>query len=378
MSGSTHTSYLPNSKLKDKVQACEVILGNSNKRFSGVTSSMLQTAMLQNKQINLCVLGKHNMPDSLTCISFWQAAKWLQKNNTSHPYRVFHARRNDEMLQALVLKYMFGIKLKIIFTSTAQRKHSKFTCWLMSKMDSVISTNSAAAGYLQFEVDDIIAHGVDRHKFTPVIDRAELREQLGKTRYPMAGIFGRVRAQKGIHLFVQACIENCQKNFDFQAIICGSIDDPAYVNKLQNKIAQAKLSHRIKFLGEQDFVQVVKWMQACDIVCALSDNEGFGLTVLEAMSCGAAVVATKAGAWPDIIQSGQNGLLVDVNDQAAITNALHVLISRPELKMQLGLRGHQTVINNYSIEDEANKLCQFYKNVLNQTQKDLYENSTVG
>ena len=45
------------------------------------------------------------------------------------------------MIQGLIAKYIFGSKIKIIFLSTAQRDHTKFTKWLISKMDSVISTS---------------------------------------------------------------------------------------------------------------------------------------------------------------------------------------------------------------------------------------------
>ncbi|EWH11187.1 glycosyltransferase family 4 domain-containing protein [Catenovulum agarivorans DS-2] len=354
------------SQIKQQISECQVILGNSNKRFSGVTSTMLATAQVQHEQIALCVLGKHHVPKSLLAVNFWQAARWLQQSKTDSQVRVFHARRNDEMIQALLLKYVFGIALKIVFTSTAQRQHSKFTRWLMDKMDAVISTNSAAASYLAFAPDALIPHGVDHKKFSPVIDRTELREQLGRPRLHMAGIFGRVRRQKGIHLFVQACIETCQQQADFQAVICGAYDDQEYVEQLKQQIAQAKLSHRIKFLGEQPFSQVVKWMQACDIVCALSENEGFGLTVLEAMSCGAAVIATRAGAWPDIIRNGQNGVLVNVNAQAEITNALQTLASQAKLRMAFSVSARQTVLNHYRIESEALALCELYQNLLKQ------------
>jgi glycosyltransferase involved in cell wall biosynthesis len=54
------------------------------------------------------------------------------------------------------------------------------------------------------------------------------------------------------------------------------------------------------------------------LVSALSDNEGFGLTVLEAMSSGGDVLATEAGAWEDIIRSALDGYIVPVNDKQAV------------------------------------------------------------
>jgi mannosyltransferase len=84
----------------------EVILGNSNKRFSGVTSTMLQTLKHQQSKITLRVLGKHHLPDELAHlnIGFWQLVRDCKTPLPNGNSRVFHARRNDEMIQALLLK----------------------------------------------------------------------------------------------------------------------------------------------------------------------------------------------------------------------------------------------------------------------------------
>ncbi len=60
---------------------------------------------------------------------------------------------------------------------------------------------------------------------------------------------------------------------------------------------------------------------------ALSDNEGFGLTVLEAMSSGAAVLAADAGAWEKIIRPATDGYIVPVNDQQAVIEKMDLLLS---------------------------------------------------
>ncbi len=88
-------------QLSDEI---ELIIGNSNSNFSGVTSTMLQVLPEQQKLINLRVMGKHHLPDTSLNISFWQVVKMCRKPLSDGRFRIFHARRVDEMIQALLLK----------------------------------------------------------------------------------------------------------------------------------------------------------------------------------------------------------------------------------------------------------------------------------
>ena len=75
---------------------------------------MLQVLPKQSELVELAVLGKHNLPDQVPTIGFGEMIS-LSKQS-SEPI-IFHARRNDEMIQALLAKAL-GAKLKIAFTST--------------------------------------------------------------------------------------------------------------------------------------------------------------------------------------------------------------------------------------------------------------------
>ena len=117
-----------------KESSIQLILGNSNKRFSGVTSTMLQVLPYQKKITELAILGEHHITDNTRILNFHEFCKLCKKTLPDGKSRVFHARRNDEMIQALIAKKLFGAKIKIVFTSTAQRHHSNFTRWLMKQM----------------------------------------------------------------------------------------------------------------------------------------------------------------------------------------------------------------------------------------------------
>lgn len=342
---------------------CELIVGNSNPRFSGVTSTMLQTLVHQVTMMDVKVLGSSHLPDESLAISFWQIVKCCRKPRDDRKNRVFHARRNNEMIQALLLKYVFGVKIKIVFTSTAQRFHSVFTRWLMSKMDAVISTCDAAAGYLISKPSVIIPHGIRTDIYYPDENRTELWRSLGFGGDRGIGIFGRVRAQKGVHHFVHACIEVLPRYPQYTALIVGAIStaNQAFVVDLQKKITSAGLQDRIIFLGEQPFERIPVLFRAVSLVAALSRNEGFGLTALEAMGSASAVLATEAGAWKEVVRQGVDGCVVPADNSKCISESLKLMLASPDRLDAMGRSGRHRVEALYTVDREAKQLCDFFR-----------------
>ncbi len=349
-----------------RIERSELILGNSNKRFSGVTSTMLQTMEIQKSLTNLVVMGRHNVGDVEYVVSFWDIFRYARKRLANGNKRVFHARRNDEMIQALILR-LFGVPLIIVFTSTAQRFHSRFSKWLMSKVDHVISTCSAAASYLEIPPEVIIPHGIQTATFLPAKDRSAAWASLGLKGEYGIGQFGRVREQKGVHLLVRASIKVLPKYPEFTTVIGGAISDEnrAFVDGLKSEIDDAGLSDRIIFIGEQPFERIPQLFSAMTVVTALSKNEGFGLTVLEAMSSEAAVIATQAGAWEDIVRPNIDGNIVPIESVDVLSETLEKMLSKPSALLQMGQNGRERVLEFFTVEREAKELLDFFRSIQN-------------
>ncbi len=353
-------------------QEVELIIGNSKRNFSGITSTMLQVVSYQKDLIPLRVMGKNNLSDPALAISFWQVVKMCRRPLANGKYRVFHARRVDEMIQAVVLKHLFRAKIKLVFSSAAQRKRARFTRWLTRQMDSVIAMCKASASYLEFPPNTIIYHGVNTNTYTVSDDKEKSWQALNllgdikpKGKRGIA-ILGRVRKQKGVHLFVQSCIALLKDYPDYTAVVVGGIAPKhgAFSQELQSNIEQAGLSDRIVFTGEQDFSDIPKIFSSLSLVVALSENEGFGLTILEAMSSGAAVLASEAGAWPEVVRDGVDGYVVPVNDLAAVTEKMALLLSDKAKLEQMGQSGRQRVLEHYTAEREAKELTAFIKTLV--------------
>ena len=86
------------------------------------------------------------------------------------PFNIWHVRRNSEMQFAIFARDILKLPVKIVFTSAAQRRHSAWPRWLISKMDAVIATSEEAASFVP-NVVSVIPHGVDLDRFFPSNDQ---------------------------------------------------------------------------------------------------------------------------------------------------------------------------------------------------------------
>ena len=115
---------------KERKVSPKLILPNLGRRFSGVTSTMLQTLPHQMKAIPLVVWGGAFIEQDVPVVRLGELLRITREATKDGCVRVYHARRNIEMLWGLILKKLFRRKLKLVFTSTAQRKHSRYTRFL--------------------------------------------------------------------------------------------------------------------------------------------------------------------------------------------------------------------------------------------------------
>jgi mannosyltransferase len=300
------------------------------------------------------------MPAGTRILSFREMLQICRQPLPDGRYRVFHARRNDEMIQALLARAL-GAKIRIAFTSTAQRRHSRFTRWLMERMDGVISTCTAAAAYLPRPPDIIVPHGVNTARYRPPADRIAAWRALGFPGDCGIGMFGRVRHSKGTDLLVDAALELLPRYPGATVVICGSCQpaDAGFRQALLDRIGRAGLGERIRFIGEQPYDRLPELFQGMSIVTALSRHEGFGLTPLEAMASGCAVLTSRAGAWPDVVEDGVTGYLTATGDAVDVRRGLDLLLQDIEQARHMGRAGRARVEALYTVEREARQLTDY-------------------
>ena len=335
-----------------------VIIPNLHWNYTGVTATNRMIAPRVARLIAACWLGA-DAPAGIATMSFRDL---LALRFRGRRPIVWHARRNNEMMAGLALKAL-GWPLRLVFTSAAQRHHTWITRWLIARMDAVVATSPASASYLHVP-HDVITHGVDTERYRPSDNReTELREAGITTRYAI-GCFGRVRHQKGTDLFVEAMCRLLPRYPDFSAVIVGAIDDASFERALKDRIAQSGLQGRIRILGELPIDDVPAWYRRVLIYAFTSRNEGFGLTIIEAMASGDALVATRAGAAEVVVRDQDNGLLVPTDNADALTQALETLMRDPAAAAAMGARARKYIVEKFSVEAEAEKYAAIYRRVL--------------
>jgi len=334
----------------------ELIVPNLHRRYSGVTATNRMVAPKLAKLFRAAWFGT-DAPDGIArmgvgdLLKLWRRARPL----------IWHARRNDEMIVGVLLR-LLGWPLKLVFTSAAQRHHTWITRWLISRMDAIIATSVISASYLKREAT-IVLHGVDTDTYAPPSDRAAAFAESGLPGRYAIGCFGRVRAQKGSDVFVDAMLRLLPRYPDFTAVMVGAItvDQTGFANDLKKRIEAAGLASRIVVTGELSIEEVQRWYRRLTIYAFTSRNEGFGLTLIEAMAVGAALVASRAGAAELVVEDGVTGALTPPGDVDALVAALEPLMRDPAAASAMGARARARVVEKFSLDAEAAGIAAVYR-----------------
>ena len=344
----------------------DVLVPNFKRRLSGVTATVVRLVPLQAQSIRIAAAAPA-LPANIPQVPLWALLTMSRRGPAG--WRVWHARRNVEMLAGLALAGLLRKRLRFVFTSASQRRHSWLTRALIRKMDAVVSTSDKTARYLE-RPSQVIHHGIDLVAFSPADDRAGLRTRLGLPGGgPLIGCYGRIRAQKGTDLFVQAAIALCHRFPDLSAVMIGRAlpKDAAFLASLRDQVRAAGLTDRILFHDEVPVWDMPDWYRVLDVYVAPQRWEGFGLTPLEAMACGVPVVAADVGAFRDLVAEGQTGFVVPPGAADLLEQATAALLSDPARLEAFRHAARAHMEQNFDIRQEAAALIALYCQLLAPT-----------
>ena len=343
----------------------EVLAPNFKRRLSGVTSTIVQLIPRQRALGTRIAAFGPGLPEGLPRLR-WTQLPGMWKAPSGGRLRVWHARRNNEMIAGLVLRDILRMPLKLVFTSAAQRHHKPLTRWLINRMDRVVATSERSGSYLQVPHSTIL-HGIDTQEFHPPVGAEDTMEATGFPGRHIVGCFGRIRHQKGTDLFVRAMIALLPEYPHWTAVITGRVtaEHKSFADGLKAEVEAEGLSDRIVFLGEVPDVKI--WYRRITLYVTASRNEGFGLTPLEAMASQTAVIASDAGAYPEIIVPGETGEIVPAGDGEALTRAITPYLADPGKAADAARKGLDHVRENFDIVREASALNEVYEGLLGRS-----------
>ncbi|HEX5745611.1 MAG TPA: glycosyltransferase family 4 protein [Archangium sp.] len=178
-----------------------------------------------------------------------------------------------------------------------------------------------------------IFNGVDTRRFLP-------RTRAGG-RVELITIANLVKS-KGVHHLLRALGRLRSPRVRLRVV-----GDGPELQSLRELSVELGIQHQTEFLGLRNDVHDL--LGASDICIQPTLLEAFGLTIAEAMACGCAVVASRAGGIPEVIQHGSTGLLVEPGDEAGLAAAIDRLVREPELRRRLGESARRRAREHYRL-----------------------------
>ena len=182
------------------------------------------------------------------------------------------------------------------------------------------------------------------------------------------GYISRMCEENGLEVLVDAFILFKKKpgKEGVKLIVTGGStgDDQDFLKKIRNKISEAGISEDVDFHkdfeneGRHEFFSKVSLISV-----PVLEGEAFGMYLLEAMASGVAVVQPALGAFPEIVNLSEGGMIYQPNKPEELAEALDDLHQNPDKLSSLSRNAREGITRHFSIHDQASRMMKFYKQI---------------
>lgn len=209
---------------------------------------------------------------------------------------------------------------------------------------------------------EVIPYGVDQRRLERSPDVAARETRLRASHPgPLILFVGRLVPYKGLTVLLRAMVD-----VPATAVLVGDGPQRATLEALARELG---IASKVVFAGEVDEVGLTAWYHACDLFVLPSTTraEAFGVVQTEAMACGKPVVSTALPSGvPWVNRDGETGLVVPPEDARALAAALSRLAGDAGLRQQMGERGRQRVLAEFTADRMASRAVQLYRDVMSE------------
>jgi len=176
---------------------------------------------------------------------------------------------------------------------------------------------------------------------------------------PLIVFAARMLRDKGVCEYVAAAKLLRRQGLQARFVLVGDRDSESPTAISAEQLADWQRNTVVEWWGHRDDIREV-FAQA-HIVCLPSYREGLPKVLLEAASCGRPIVATDVPGCREVVRDGENGLLVPPRNVTALAQALRQLVEKPELRRQMGARGREIVMTEFSVEKVVHETLEVYR-----------------
>ena len=209
----------------------------------------------------------------------------------------------------------------------------------------------------------VIRNGIDTREYAPDPGTDVLAKYGVDPDRPYVIFVGRVTRQKGLPVLLRAA---AGLDPGAQLVLCaGQADTPelaAEVDELVGALTAAR-SGVILISGMLAKREVIQLLSHARVFACPSVYEPLGIVNLEAMACGAAVVASRVGGIPEVVVDGETGLLVPPGDPEALAETMNVLVRDPDLAAEMGRRGRARAAAEFDWAAIAVQTAELYRDL---------------
>ncbi|MCK9926807.1 glycogen synthase [Frankia sp. Mgl5] len=210
----------------------------------------------------------------------------------------------------------------------------------------------------------VIRNGIDTDEYTPD-DRTDVLERYGvDPDRPSVVFVGRITRQKGLPVLLRAA---ARLDPSAQLVLCaGAPDTPEQLAEVTGLVDGLRASRDgvvwlSGMLAKPEVIQILS--HATVFVCP-SVYEPLGIVNLEAMACGTAVVASRVGGIPEVVASGETGLLVPPDDPVALAAAINEVLADPGRAAAMGRAGRDRAVAEFGWPAVAERTADLYEKVM--------------
>lgn len=148
----------------------------------------------------------------------------------------------------------------------------------------------------------------------------------------------------------------------------GAVTDPLYYQELQRYIAEQGMESCVTFLGALPVGQLAEEFRRCALLLLTSAQETAPMVIAEAMASAKAVIATRVGGVPDLMEDGVTGILTRPGSIDETAAALERLLGNPQECAAMGQRGREFARAHFSVEAAAAETLRVYRMVAGEQQ----------
>lgn len=343
----------------------ELFVTNFNRNYTGVSATAANVIRQQMKNRDLALVG-YPLPGCPAPISLTEARK-LSRNTGDKPFAIWHVRRNPEMRAGIWARDVLRLPIRLVFTSAAQRRHSAYPRWLISRMDAVIATTPKAAEFVP-HVRATVPHGVDTELFHPAEDRAADWRKTGFAGKAGIATIGRIRPEKGTDRFVDAMLRLLPGQPDLTALVLGRAtrEHQTFFDRLKDKVNAAGLSDRLLFPGEIAPENLPALLRSLSLVVQLPRYEGYGMAPLEGMASGVPFIASDTGFYRQFATDETTGIVLPDEDSESAAQTATTLLNNASQLESMGRIARRIAVEKYSARAEAEGIDAVYNTLWQQ------------